>query len=80
MTTTRQANSKLGGLATLKRYGPGYMSAIGKLGGRPRLETLTERHSTTPNGLNNNLRRNRLARASLRELKELWRQRSSPVV
>lgn len=72
---TKKTVARLGGLATLNRHGAEYFSAIGRLGGRPKLEPLIERQSATPDVLSNNLRRSRLASASMRELKELWRQR-----
>jgi hypothetical protein len=42
MTHAQLAARSKGGFATLTKYGMRDMSAIGKLGGRPRLKTIEE--------------------------------------
>ena len=63
---TRQDAGRLGGLQTSLRYGSGHYSAIGKTGGRPRLEAVPEAQNKNEG--------ERLP-TGLKELRELYRQR-----
>lgn len=79
----RQRAGRMGGLQTYLRYGKEGMSAIGKLGGRPRLPSLSDlRQQLAPVVPRlNNTKGGKLPN-SLKGLKELWdlRQRSEPVI
>lgn len=72
----RQKAGRIGGITTMLRHGIKHYKKVGSLGGRPRLQNISEIHAKTEDLRANNKTGERLPEQnSLNALKALWRQK-----